>query len=209
MLNQSISPERRANVATRAISRRGFHRLASLLAARRGFAVLQRARPGPAFHGAQHASGRGEDQRQREPHGSVSRKPPKPFTRSCRMADATSMYETFTMASALAGQEGVKFADDPGRVTCKPLPDPAIRCIARSRLLFERPTILWWRPRLRGRGRAAQFIGAPVINVPLVKAPATHDVKAMAAAHPLRADLRLQSENPTGTITPKRTSSGW
>jgi histidinol-phosphate aminotransferase len=52
--------------------------------------------------------------------------------------------------------------------------------------------------------RAAQFIGAPVINVPLIKGSFAHDVKRMAAAHPTPGVIYVcNPNNPTGTVTSK------
>src|ERR1051325_2247603 len=51
--------------------------------------------------------------------------------------------------------------------------------------------------------RAAQFIGAGVVRVPLTKSYA-HDVKAMAAASPNAGLIYLCNPNtPTGTVTPR------
>jgi len=51
--------------------------------------------------------------------------------------------------------------------------------------------------------RAARFIGAKVVGVPLTKSYA-HDVKAMAAASPNAGLLYVcNPNNPTGTLTPK------
>ncbi len=51
--------------------------------------------------------------------------------------------------------------------------------------------------------RAAKFIGAKVINVPLTKSY-THDVKAMAAASPDAGLIYIcNPNNPTGTLTPQ------
>ncbi len=51
--------------------------------------------------------------------------------------------------------------------------------------------------------KAAQFIGAKVINVPLTKRYA-HDVKAMAKADPNAGIIYLcNPNNPTGTLTPR------
>jgi histidinol-phosphate/aromatic aminotransferase/cobyric acid decarboxylase-like protein len=51
--------------------------------------------------------------------------------------------------------------------------------------------------------RAARFIGAKVISVPLTKTYA-HDVKAMAAASPSAGLIYIcNPNNPTGTLTPK------
>ena len=51
--------------------------------------------------------------------------------------------------------------------------------------------------------RAAKFIGAKVIRVPLTKSYA-HDVKAMAAANPNAGLIYIcNPNNPTGTLTPR------
>jgi histidinol-phosphate aminotransferase len=58
-------------------------------------------------------------------------------------------------------------------------------------------------PGYEAGGRAAQFIGSPVINVPLTKDYA-HDVKAMAAASPNTGLIYIcNPNNPTGTLTPR------
>jgi histidinol-phosphate aminotransferase len=52
--------------------------------------------------------------------------------------------------------------------------------------------------------RAAKFIGAKVIKVPLMKGTYAHDVKAMAKADPNAGLIYLcNPNNPTGTLTPK------
>jgi len=58
-------------------------------------------------------------------------------------------------------------------------------------------------PGYEAGGRAAKFIGAPVINVPLTK-DYCHNVKAMAAASPNAGLIYVcNPNNPTGTLTPK------
>jgi histidinol-phosphate aminotransferase len=58
-------------------------------------------------------------------------------------------------------------------------------------------------PGYEAGGRAANFIGAKVINVPLAKDFA-HDVKAMAAASPDTGLIYIcNPNNPTGTLTKK------
>jgi len=58
-------------------------------------------------------------------------------------------------------------------------------------------------PGYEAGGRAANFIGAKAINVPLTKDYA-HDVRAMAAASPDAGLIYLcNPNNPTGTLTPR------
>jgi histidinol-phosphate aminotransferase len=58
-------------------------------------------------------------------------------------------------------------------------------------------------PGYEAGGRAADFIGAKVIKVPLTASYA-HDVKAMAAASPTAGLIYVcNPNNPTGTLTPK------
>lgn len=104
--------------------------------------------------------------------------------------------ETADFAKTMADQEGVK----PGYV----MPfggssDPLHRAV----LAFtgkDRPLVMG-DPGYEAGQRAAAFIGAPVIRVPLTKSFA-HDVKAMAAAHPTPGVIYVcNPNNPTGTIT--------
>lgn len=106
--------------------------------------------------------------------------------------------ETADFAKTMAAQEGVK----PGYV----MPfggssDPLHRAI----LAFtgkDKPLIMA-DPGYEAGQRAAVFIGAPVIRVPLTKSFA-HDVKAMAKAHPTPGVIYIcNPNNPTGTITPR------
>lgn len=111
------------------------------------------------------------------------------------------MYEeTDTFANTLAEQEGL----DPEYVL--PFPgssDPLHRAV----LAFtskEKPFVLS-DPGYEAGGRAAQFIGAKVVKVPLTQSHA-HDVKAMVkAAQERKAGLIYvcNPNNPTGTITPR------
>jgi histidinol-phosphate aminotransferase len=58
-------------------------------------------------------------------------------------------------------------------------------------------------PGYEAGARAAQFIGAKAINVPLTK-EYTHDVKAMVAASPDAGLIYIcNPNNPTGTLTPQ------
>jgi histidinol-phosphate/aromatic aminotransferase/cobyric acid decarboxylase-like protein len=60
-------------------------------------------------------------------------------------------------------------------------------------------------PGYEAGAKAAEFIGAPVIRVPLQKATFAHDVKAMLAAAPNAGLFYIcNPNNPTGTLTPAR-----
>jgi histidinol-phosphate/aromatic aminotransferase/cobyric acid decarboxylase-like protein len=72
-------------------------------------------------------------------------------------------------------------------------------------LAFTSPTrpFVTGDPGYEAGGRAAKFIGAQAINVPLTKGYA-HDVKAMAAASPTAGLIYIcNPNNPTGTLTPR------
>jgi histidinol-phosphate aminotransferase len=113
--------------------------------------------------------------------------------------------ETFAMASTLAEQEGVKFSWDPASSYVQAFAgssDPLHRAV----LAFcskDKPFVVA-DPGYEAGARAAKFIGAAVVTVPLVKGSAAHDVKALAAAHPSPGVIYVcNPNNPTGTVTPK------
>lgn len=109
------------------------------------------------------------------------------------------MYEeTFTFAGTLAAQEGVKSAYVAPFAGSS---DPLHRAV----LAFTSPTksLVMGEPGYEAGQRAAEFIGAKVIRVPLTK-DYRHDVKAMAAADPNAGLIYVcNPNNPTGTVTPK------
>lgn len=104
--------------------------------------------------------------------------------------------ETDTFAAVLAKQEGVKaeyvmpFAGSS---------DPLHRVV----LAFTSPTksLVMGDPGYEAGGRAAEYIGAKVIRVPLAK-DHSHDVKAMVKADPSAGVIYIcNPNNPTGTLT--------
>ncbi len=106
--------------------------------------------------------------------------------------------ETFGFANTLAGIEGVK----PSYV----MPyagssDPLHRAV----LAYTSPTrsFVVADPGYEAGGRAADYVGAKVVKVPLTKTFA-HDVKAMAEADPNAGIIYVcNPNNPTGTLTPR------
>ncbi len=111
------------------------------------------------------------------------------------------MYEeTDTFAKTLAEQEGL----DPEYVL--PFPgssDPLHRAVLAY--TSKEKSFVMSDPGYEAGGRAAQFIGAKVVKVPLTATHA-HDVKAMVkAAHERKAGIIYicNPNNPTGTITPR------
>jgi histidinol-phosphate aminotransferase len=106
--------------------------------------------------------------------------------------------ETFSFSRTLADQEGLK----PGYV----MPfagssDPLHRVV----LAFTSPTksLVMADPGYEAGERAAKFIGAKVVKVPLTKTYA-HDVKAMLAADSNPGLFYIcNPNNPSGTVTPR------
>ena len=106
--------------------------------------------------------------------------------------------ETDKLQSLLATQEGL----DTESVRIFVGSSPALH---QAVLAFTSPTrpFITADPGYEAGGRAADFIGAPVIKVPLT-ATYAHDVKAMAAASPTAGLIYIcNPNNPTGTLTPK------
>src|SRR6516165_9887626 len=109
------------------------------------------------------------------------------------------MYEeTFGFQEVLAEQEGVKANYvQPFAGSSAPLHQAV--------LAFTSPTkpFVTANPGYEAGERAAQFIGAPVLRVPLTSTYA-HDVKKMAAASPDAGLIYVcNPNNPTGTLTPR------
>lgn len=106
--------------------------------------------------------------------------------------------ETFSFAKTLAEQEGVK----PDYVTAYAgSSDPLHRAV----LAFASPSasLVMGDPGYEAGSRAAEFIKAKVVKVPLAK-DNSHDVKAMAAADPNAGLIYIcNPNNPTGTLTKK------
>src|SRR6267154_2088989 len=106
--------------------------------------------------------------------------------------------ETFGFQEVLAEQEGVK------ATYVQPYPGSSAP-LHQAVLAFTSPSkpFVTANPGYEAGERAAQFIGAKVIAIPLTKSYA-HDVKAMAAADPNAGLIYVcNPNNPTGTLTPR------
>jgi histidinol-phosphate/aromatic aminotransferase/cobyric acid decarboxylase-like protein len=106
--------------------------------------------------------------------------------------------ETDKLQSLLATQEGLDMESVRIFVGSSPALHQAV-------LAFTSPTrpLVTADPGYEAGGRAADFIGSPVIKVPLT-ATYAHDVKAMAVASPTAGLIYVcNPNNPTGTLTPK------
>jgi histidinol-phosphate aminotransferase len=111
------------------------------------------------------------------------------------------MYEeTFGMSELLAEQEGLKANYvKPFAGSSAPLHQAVLAFTAPDRPFVTGD------PGYEAGERAAKFIGASVIRVPLMQDKAyAHDVKAMAAASPNAGLIYIcNPNNPSGTLTPK------
>lgn len=193
-----LTQDQQADFAKRGFSRRRFHRMATLLAA--GSAL--------PFYNEQALAQRPD--RPPIPADAVrinaNENPMGPCPEAAEAIHAIvprgGRYlneEGAALATLLAEQEGVKrnyvtaFAGSS---------DPLHRAVL-SFTAKDRPYVVA-DPGYESGARAAEFIGAPVLRVPLVAGSFKHDVKAMVAAAPNAGLFYIcNPNNPTGTITPK------
>ncbi|HEY7392387.1 MAG TPA: aminotransferase class I/II-fold pyridoxal phosphate-dependent enzyme, partial [Bryobacteraceae bacterium] len=110
---------------------------------------------------------------------------------------------TDELAQTMAGMEGVKFDFDRGESyidiyagSSAPLHQAVLAFCSKDRPFVTAD------PGYEAGGRAASFIGAQAVNVPLKKGTWDHDVKAMLAATPNAGLYYIcNPNNPTGTLT--------
>jgi histidinol-phosphate aminotransferase len=197
-VNRAINPAQEADFARRGFSRREFPRIASLLAA--GAALPFYNEPALAQRGR-----RGAD----APDAvriDANENPMGPCAEAAEaihaMVQKGGRYlvgESSRMASVLAEQEGLSAS------YVQPFAGSS-DALHRTILSFcgkDRPYISG-DPGYEAGGRAAQFVGASAIGVPLAEGSFAHDVRKMAAAHATPGVFYIcNPNNPTGTVTPK------
>ena len=197
-MNRAINPAQEADFARRGFSRREFPRIASLLAA--GAALPFYNEPALAQRGR-----RGAD----APDAvwiDANENPMGPCAEASEaihaMVQKGGRYlvgESSRMASVLAEQEGLSAS------YVQPFAGSS-DALHRTILSFcgkDRPYV-FGDPGYEAGGRAAQFVGAGAIGVPLAEGSFAHDVRKMAAAHATPGVFYIcNPNNPTGTVTPK------
>jgi len=121
------------------------------------------------------------------------------------------MYEeTYELSETLGNVEGVKFSYKPDESyveayagSSAPLHQAVLAFCSKERPFVKAD------PGYEAGERAAKFIGASVVNVPLKQGAYEHDVKAMLAAAPNGGLYYVcNPNNPTGTLT-KRADIEW
>lgn len=108
--------------------------------------------------------------------------------------------ETMRLAQTLSEQEGVSASHV---LAFAGSSDPLHRAI----LAFSSPQrpLVVGDPGYEAGERAASFVGASTMKVPLTKSTCAHDVKAMLAAAPNAGVFYIcNPNNPTGTLTPRQ-----
>ncbi len=114
------------------------------------------------------------------------------------------MYEdTYSLAEAMAGVEGLKFNYKPDESyievfagSSAPLHQAVLAFCSKDKPFVKAD------PGYEAGERAAKFIGAKVVNVPLKKGTWDHDVRGMLAAAPHAGLFYIcNPNNPTGTLT--------
>lgn len=197
-MTSCLTADQRRDFAQRGFSRRSFGRLAALMGAGASLSFYSE----PAM--AQLSAVRGMPPDAVKINANENPLGPCPEALAAMQSllknGGRYMYEeTFGLQELLAEQEGLKPSYvQPYAGSSAPLHQAV--------LAFTSPTrpFVTADPGYEAGERAAEFIGAPVIRVPLTKTYA-HDVKAMAAASPQAGLIYVcNPNNPSGTLTPRQ-----
>lgn len=208
-MSATLTPELRADFVRRGFSRRNFGRIASVLTA--GAAL-------PFYN--EHALAQLSMVRNMPADAVKINANENPMGPCPEAADAIYnvvkkggryMYEdTFELSETIANIEGVKFGYKPDESyvdvyagSSAPLHQAVLAFCSKDRPFVKAD------PGYEAGERAAKFIGARTVNVPLRKGTWDHDVKAMLAAEPNGGLYYIcNPNNPTGTLT-KREDIEW
>jgi histidinol-phosphate/aromatic aminotransferase/cobyric acid decarboxylase-like protein len=197
MTNELLTTEQKADLIKRGFSRRSFGRIGALLGAGAALPFYNEAALAQLSSIGRIPDDAVKINANENPLGPC----PEALEAIYSVAKKGGRYqyeETADFAKTMADQEGLK----PGYV----MPfggssDPLHRAVLAS-TSKDKPLVMG-DPGYEAGQRAASFIGAGVIRVPLTKTYA-HDVKAMAAAHATPGVIYIcNPNNPTGTITPR------
>jgi len=198
-MDEVLSSKQKADFVKRGFSRRDFHRIATLLTA--GATLPFYGEPALAqrgIRGLNAADGVKID---------ANENPMGPCAEAAEaihaMVEKGGRYlqgEGSKMAAILADQEGLS----PGYVQPYAGSSDALHRTVLAFCGADRPYV-FGDPGYEAGGRAAQFVGASAIGVPLVEGSFAHDVKRMAAAHPTPGVIYVcNPNNPTGTVTSRQ-----
>jgi histidinol-phosphate aminotransferase len=196
-MNSALSPEIRADIAKRGFSRRSFGRFATLMSA--GAAL-------PFYNEAALAQGLSAMRGPIPPDAVKINANENPLGPCPEAAEAIYgvvkkggryLYEeTFAFSKLQADLEGLK----PNYVVPFAGSSAPLHQAVMAFTSPERPLIMG-DPGYEAADRAAKFVGAKTIKVPLTK-EFTHDVKAMLKASPTPGVIYIcNPNNPTGTVT--------
>ena len=196
-MTSCLTAEQRRDFAQRGFSRRSFGRLAALMGAGASLSFYSE----PAM--AQLSAVRGMPPDAVKINANENPLGPCPEALAAMQSllknGGRYMYEeTFGLQELLAEQEGLK----PSYVQAYAGSSAPLH---QAVLAFTSPTrpFVTGDPGYEAGERAAEFIGAPVIRVPLTKTYA-HDVKAMAASPNAGLIYVCNPNNPSGTLTPRQ-----
>ena len=197
-MNDPFGPEQRRDLASRGFTRRDFGRLAALLTAGASLPFYNEA---ALAQGLSALPNLGADAVKINANENPMGPCPEAIEAIHKVVAQGGRYlygETNTFVATLAGVEGL---DRDHVLPFAGSSDPLHRAV----MAFASPTksLVIADPGYEAGERAARFVGAKVVRVPLRK-DGSHDVQAMAQADPNAGLVYVcNPNNPTGTVTRK------